>query len=79
MSLLSFHAQVRAAQMCVDESDIIAVIDFPEIVYPSPPNYGPDRLVFVAGRLAVVCGSDGGVITVLWRGHTGRGTSPAAA
>jgi len=45
----------------------------PEITYPSPPEYGPGRTISVRDELAVVHTADRQlIITVLWRGRTGR-------
>lgn len=66
--------------MGVDENEIVDAVRYPEVTYPSPSKYGPDRVVSVAGRLAVVhsVGDDPVVITVLWRGESGRYPCAAA-
>ena len=66
--------------MGVEENEVVATVQYPEVTYPSPSKYGPGRAVSVAGRLAVVhsVGDDVVVITVLWRGESGRYPGVAA-
>ena len=68
---LTAHAAQRSTEMSVDLIEITAVIGQPDITYPSPPGHGHGRVISVGGRLAVVH-SGTTVITVLWRGRTGR-------
>lgn len=70
---LSKHARQRCTEMGVEVDEVLAAVERWELRYPSPPEYGPDRMVSVAGRLAVVHTSTlDVVITVLWRGREGR-------
>jgi hypothetical protein len=68
---LTAHATERSTQMRLDLDEITATVRQPDLTYPSPPKYGPGRVISVGGRLAVVH-SGATVITVLWRGRTCR-------
>ena len=69
--LLTYHAQHRCSQMGLTIDDVASVLRSPQLTYPSPPEYGPGRMISVADSLAVVHrGPD--VITVLWHGRTSR-------
>lgn len=65
----SWHAQQRMAEMEVESADVAAVLDSPEVTYPSQRQHGAGRLISLGGRLAVVHNGQGVVITVLWRGQ----------
>lgn len=68
---LTHHARQRSTEMGLSQAEVERALAYPEVTYPSPPAYGPDRKICVSGRLAVVhSGSD--VITVLWRGRDQR-------
>ena len=68
---LSYHAELRCSQMGLTRDDVLSVLRSPQLTYPSPPKYGPGRMISVADPLAVVHrGSN--VITVLWHGRAGR-------
>jgi Domain of unknown function (DUF4258) len=58
------HALKRMRQMGLERSEVVAVLDEPEVRYPD--RYG--HFIACAGRLAVCFISDT-VVTVLWRGR----------
>ena len=70
--VLTAHAQHRCDEMGVTADEVATSLTFPELTYPSPPRYGADRQISVAGRLAVVHRHHDG-ITVLWHRRDGRG------
>lgn len=76
---LTYHASARMIEMGVDDDELLETLGYPSITYPSPPSYGPGRLIAVAGRLAIVHNpSTRTVITVLWHGRSDRSMASAA-
>ena len=74
MAKLSRHAQQRRKQMGVTEHRIDAVLQDPELVYPSDPTEHPEsRMLYQRGDLVVVVDvATGDVITLLWHLKEGR-------
>ena len=65
---LSWHAQVRAAELGFTSAEVEACVGFPEQSYPSHSSYGPGRHMYQRGILAVVVDIHNNVvITVLLR------------
>jgi hypothetical protein len=69
---LTHHAQLRIQQIHITPAEVDVALEAPEISYPCGPDY-PGRSVVLGGRLAIVVDDSSPiVVTVLWRGATGR-------
>lgn len=67
----TYHARDRCAEMGVALARVQAVLDGPELDYPSQAH--PGRRLACGNELAVVYSRhDRAIITVLWHGREGR-------
>lgn len=65
------HAHHRCEEMGVEPARVEAVLNGPELDYPSHAH--PGRRLACGNCLAVVYSAeDGAIITVLWHGRSGR-------